>query len=68
VYPAAKSPRLGFATMSMNESLSVEDDGYSLFLKLMGLAMLGRAASNKQLTNQGGAEYFWSLFIEPLQR
>ena len=53
---------------SMNESLSVENDGYSLFLKPMGLAMLGRVASNKQLTNQGGAEYLWSLFIEPLQR
>lgn len=53
---------------SINESLSVDDDGYSLFLKPMGLATLGRATGNEQLTNQGGAEYFWSLFIEPLQR
>jgi TIR domain len=53
---------------SMNESLTVDDDGYSLFLKPMGIAMPGRAAGNKQLTNEGGAEYYWSMLIEPLQR
>lgn len=53
---------------SMNESMSVDDDGYTLFLKPMGIATLGRAVENKQLTNEGGAEYFWRLFMEALQR
>jgi hypothetical protein len=51
---------------SINESLSVDDDGYSLYLKPLGLAMYNRA--DKQLTHEGGAEFFWSMFIEPLQR
>ena len=52
---------------SMNESLTIEDDGHSLFLKPMGFQLLGRTV-DKQLTNQGAAEYYWSLIIEPLQR
>lgn len=51
---------------SINESLSVDDDGYSLFLKPLGLFM--GAGTHKQLTLEGGAEYFWNMFIEPLQR
>jgi hypothetical protein len=51
---------------SMNECLTVVDDGYSLFLKPMGFQLLGRSV-DKELTNQGAAEYYWSLFIEPLQ-
>lgn len=50
-----------------NESLWVEDDGYSLFLRSLGMA-LRMTRDSKQLTHQGGAEYYWSLFIEPLQR
>lgn len=52
---------------SYNEMLRVEDDGYSLFLKAMGMQLQYRAG-NEQLTNEGGAEYFWRMFIEPLQR
>ncbi|HEX2098942.1 MAG TPA: hypothetical protein VHF46_07815, partial [Rubrobacteraceae bacterium] len=52
---------------SYNDILFVEDDGYSQFLKPQGLAMHGRRADKQQLTNEGGAEYFWDLFIEPLQ-
>jgi hypothetical protein len=50
---------------AFNAMLSVEDDGYSLFLK----PMLGRVnrPNNQHLTNEGGAEYFWSRFMEPLQ-
>lgn len=50
-----------------NESLSVENDGYSLFLKSLGLASMGKRRP-EQMTQQGGSEYLWSLFIEPLQR
>ena len=52
---------------SYNEMLKVEDDGYSLFLKAMGMQIQYRKG-NEQLTNEGGAEYFWRMFIEPLQR
>lgn len=51
---------------SYNESLSVEDDGFSLFLKPMGMARMGQA-NHKPLTPEGAAEYYWSLFIERLQ-
>jgi hypothetical protein len=50
---------------SMNESLSVDDDGYTLFLKPLLSFTHNRA--DKQLTYEGGAEYFWSKLIEPLQ-
>lgn len=51
---------------SYNESLSVEDDGFSLFLKPMGMAKMGQGM-DKPLTPEGAAEYYWSLFIERLQ-
>lgn len=51
---------------SYNESLSTEDDGFSLFLKPMGMAWMGQD-NNKLLTSEGAAEYYWGLFIERLQ-
>jgi hypothetical protein len=51
---------------SYNESLSLEDDGFLLFLKSMDMAHMGRA-SDKPLTPEGAAEYYWSLFIEQVQ-
>lgn len=52
---------------SYNESLSVADDGYVLFLRPLGMAF-HKPIESKQLTHQGAAEYYWSLFLEPLQR
>lgn len=52
---------------AFNESLTVENDGYSLYLKPFGMASYGRV-SEKQLTEEGAAEYFWELLIGPLQR
>lgn len=52
---------------SLNESLSVEHDGYTLFLKPFGMIFHTNQKGN-QLTLEGGAEYFWEIFIEPLQR
>ncbi len=52
---------------SYNESLSVIDDGYSLLLKPVG-ALFPPSAGKEQMTWEEGAEYFWSIFIEPLQR
>ena len=51
---------------SYNESLSVEDDGFSLFLKPIGVARMGQDIDEK-LTPERAAEYYWGLFIERLQ-
>jgi TIR domain len=53
---------------SYNESMSLKEDGYSLFLSPMGMAMLGRRSSEKELlSQQGAAEYFWEILIQYLQ-
>ena len=54
---------------SYNETLNVIDDGYTLQLKpsgLVGMPML-RGISAETLSQQGAAEFYWSLFINPLQ-
>lgn len=50
---------------SFNESLSVVDDGYTLQFKPLGMQMFGDRM--EALSQQGAAEYYWSLFIRPLQ-
>ena len=63
VYSSNKSSRGN----SMNNSLSVVDDENSLGLS--GSAMMGMGGSKeKQLSQHGGAEFFWAMLIEPLQR
>jgi hypothetical protein len=52
---------------AINESLSVGNDDQSLFFKPLGMAQLGRN-ERKNLTFEGASEYYWSLFVEPLQR
>lgn len=56
-------------TNSYNESLSVAADEHSLYLVPLGMSRVlgGRSAASK-LTLEGGAEFLWSLFMEPLQR
>lgn len=54
------------AGSSYNESMSVHDDGYTLFLEPMGMAHLAQRV-DKELTREGAAEYFWSLFVERLR-
>ncbi len=51
---------------SYNESLSIEDDGFSLYMKPIGMARMGQD-NDKQLTSEGAAEYYWGLFVERLQ-
>jgi len=53
------------STNSFNESLSVADDGHTLQLKPMGLPSYGSAKGD--LSQQGAAEYLWSVFVRPLQ-
>jgi hypothetical protein len=52
---------------SFNETLDVMDDGYILSFKPLGMPLLGHR-KDESLSQQGAAEYYWSLFIEPLQR
>lgn len=56
-------------TGSMNESLDVEHDDHSLFLRPLGMLRIGSSSGREtKFTMQGAAEYFWTAFIEPLQR
>lgn len=52
---------------SLNESLSVEADDETLFIKPFGMSMMG-SNQEKKFSQEGAAEYFWSLLIEPLRR
>ena len=49
-----------------NESMSVHDDGYTLFLKPLGMAHVGQN-DGSALAMEGAAEYFWDLFVERLR-
>ena len=51
---------------SYNEALYVEDDGYSLTLRPIGLRSFG-TSDRKTLATQEAAEYLWSMLIERLQ-
>lgn len=50
-----------------NESLSIENDGYSLNLRPMGMSSFGMR-ENQELSQEGAAELFWELLIERLQQ
>lgn len=54
-------------TNSISESVSVEHDDQKLFLRPMGMAHFGLPAGDNKLSDEGAAEYFWSLLIRPLQ-
>lgn len=49
-----------------NESLTVDADEQSLFLRSMGMMRFG--SGNEKLTLEGAAEFYWGILIEPLQR
>jgi hypothetical protein len=63
----AYSAGSSFTGNSFNESLSVEDDGYTMFLKPLGFGSFRRAV-DKNLSFEGAAEYYWSMLIERLQQ
>ena len=48
-----------------NESLSVENDDQSLYFKALGMQMASSAG--EKLSFEGAAEFFWELFIRPIQ-
>jgi hypothetical protein len=55
------------AANSFNESLSVQKDDQKMFLRPMGMAHFGATNSNSALSNEGAAEYLWSMLIRPIQ-
>ncbi|WP_445219746.1 toll/interleukin-1 receptor domain-containing protein [Bradyrhizobium sp. Pa8] len=48
---------------AMNESLSVRNDEHDLYLKSLGM----QRGSGTHLSQEGAAEYYWSMLIERLQ-
>jgi hypothetical protein len=67
-YPGGIAYSIGDSLGSggFNESLSVIDDGYTLFLKPLGLSLHVRDREEK-MTFEGGGEYLWGIFVEVLQ-
>ncbi|HKZ10087.1 MAG TPA: hypothetical protein VJL61_05190 [Rhodanobacteraceae bacterium] len=61
------SNAVGGSGNSYNEMLTVEHDEQHLYLKAMGMWMMG-SERNAQLSAEGAAEYFWFMLIEPLQQ
>jgi hypothetical protein len=53
---------------SYDESISVETDEQSLYLRALGMSMHGSDGREARWTMEGAAEYYWSMFIESLQR
>ncbi|MEH2008231.1 toll/interleukin-1 receptor domain-containing protein [Nostoc sp.] len=53
---------------SINESMSIVDDGYALFLRPLGMASFSSQQNVKKLlSQQGAAEYLWDILLRPLQ-
>jgi len=50
---------------SFNENLSVEADAQMLYLKSMGMSFRGGAG--EKLSQEGAAELYWGMLIQPLQ-
>lgn len=50
---------------SYNEALHVHDDGYTLQLQPLGMQTWTQP--DGALSQEGSAEYYWSIFIRPLQ-
>jgi hypothetical protein len=58
--------RQGLMENSINESLSVVVSEQMLALHPLGMPMRGKRGEH--LSAEGAGEYYWELFIEPLQR
>ena len=51
---------------SYNENLTIEADDQMLYLKASGMSH--RATGQGKLSQEGAAEHYWGMLIEPLQR
>jgi hypothetical protein len=61
-YSMTDTPRDG----GMNEAVYVKNDDQTLYFEPLGMQSYGNRDKQK-LTPQGAAEFFWDLFIRPLQ-
>jgi hypothetical protein len=61
-YSMTDMPRDG----GMNEAVYVKNDDQALYFEPLGMQSYGNRDKQK-LTPQGAAEFFWDLFIRPLQ-
>lgn len=61
-YSMTDAPRDG----GMNEAVYVKSDDQTLYFEPLGMQSYGNRDKQK-LTPQGAAEFFWDLFIRPLQ-
>ncbi len=53
---------------SMNDSMSVNTDGYSLYFHPLGFSrIMTQGLSAENLTQQGAAEYYWTMLMRPVQ-
>lgn len=52
---------------SFNENMSTVDDGYSLGLKPLGMGYHSSGQRDAIMTQEGSAEYFWGMLIQPLR-
>lgn len=52
---------------SFNESMSVGADGHSLGLKPLGMAFQLSGQRDALLTQEGAADYFWGMLMQPLR-
>ncbi|MGO8869011.1 MAG: toll/interleukin-1 receptor domain-containing protein [Alphaproteobacteria bacterium] len=57
-----------FSDNAFNENLSVETGEQVLHLRPMGMQMHRGVSGGTRLGLEGAAEYYWDLFIEPLQQ
>lgn len=53
---------------SYNESLSVRADSSAMYLAASGMAAMIAAVEQRHLSQQGAAEMYWSLLMQPLQK
>ncbi|MDQ2950532.1 MAG: toll/interleukin-1 receptor domain-containing protein [Acidobacteriota bacterium] len=57
-----------FSDSSINENLSVHAGEQALYLKPMGMAMFNTGTNKSNFSPEGAAEYYWGIFIQPLQQ
>jgi len=57
-----------FGDNSFNENLLVDDREQSLTLRPLGLAFFNSSSRPGGLSFEGAAEYYWGMFIQPIQR
>jgi hypothetical protein len=53
---------------SFNENMSVEVGAQALTLRVLGMQIHRSTNGESHLSQEGAAEYYWALFVEPLQR